>query len=88
LLVLMSATAHPRMWAKVVRIEPAWLRGIGRSAGDRLQAQHSFPRGCPKGRSVFVWSSLCLGRKPHAWAVKKILEHPLRRCSKDIQTEV
>ena len=40
----MSATAYGGVEAKAVRIDAARLLGVGRSAGDGLQAQYFLPR--------------------------------------------
>ena len=48
----MSATAHGRMQAETVRVDAARLRGIGRSAGDGLQAQHFVPRPRPERNAI------------------------------------
>src|SRR3954447_1457404 len=51
-LALMSATAYCRMQAETVRVDAARLLGVGRPAGDGLQAQYLLPCGWPQRNAI------------------------------------
>ena len=47
-----SATAYRRMQAEAVRVDAARLLGVGRPAGDGLQAQYFLPGVRPQRNAV------------------------------------